>query len=53
MLSMKHHTYNQNTVTKQCKGLNGDLKPEHKKIANRTMLSPTTDIDRHRPSETG
>ena len=30
---------------KQSKGLKGDLKPEHKKPTNRTMMSPTTDID--------
>ena len=30
---------------KQSKGLNGDLKPEHKLITNRTTMSPTTDID--------
>ena len=26
-------------------GLNGDLKPEHKKTTNRTALSPNTDVD--------
>ena len=28
---------------KQSKGISGDLKPEHKKIINRIMVSPTTE----------
>ena len=30
---------------KKSKGFNGDLTPEHKRIANRTTIGPTTDID--------
>ena len=29
---------------KQRKGLNGEMKPEHKKITDRTTMAPTTDI---------
>ena len=45
---MKRHRethINNNIVMKQNKGLNGDLKPEHKKTVNRTTMSPTTDIN--------
>ena len=44
---MKYHseTRSQNTVIKQRKELNGDLKSEHKKTTNKTLMSPTTDID--------
>ena len=31
-----------NTVTKQSKGLNCDLKPEHKKTTNRATMNPTS-----------
>ena len=30
---------------KQSKGLNGDMKPAHKKSSNRATMGPTTDID--------
>ena len=35
------------TVIKQSKGLNGDLKPEHKKAANTTTMSPIS-VTHHR-----
>ena len=35
---------------KQSKGPNGNMKPEHKKNTNRTMLNPTTDIDSQAPT---
>ena len=34
---------------KQNKGLNGDLKPEHKKTTKEAMMSPTIDIDSRAP----
>ena len=43
-ITVKTHTI-KNTVMKQSRGLNGDLKPEHKKTTNRTSMSPTTDFD--------
>ena len=36
---------------KQSKKLHGDLKPGHKKTTKRTTMSPTADVDRHRPPE--
>ena len=56
--SVKHHSETQiikNTVVKQSKGLNGDLKPEHKKFTHRTNMSPPTDIGSQAPtlSKTG
>ena len=45
---MKHHSEThiiKTTAMKQSLGLNGDLKPEHKKIANITTMSSTIDID--------
>ena len=54
--SVKHHSDThiiKHTVMKQSKGLNGDLKPYHKKTTNRTTMDPTTDIVlRRRPSKT-
>ena len=41
---MKHHNETniiKNTVIKQSKWLNGDLKPEHKKTINMTIMSTT------------
>ena len=35
---------------KQSKGLNGDLKPEHKKATNRTMNGTTTGIYSRMPT---
>ena len=35
---------------KQNKGLDGSLKPEHKKTTNRTMKGPTTYIDSQVPN---
>ena len=35
---------------KQSKRLNGDLKPEHKKTTNRTMMSQNRDIDNQAPA---
>ena len=35
---------------KQSKGLNRDLKPEHKLTTNKITKGPTTDIDSHVPT---
>ena len=35
---------------KQSKGLNGDLKPEHKKTTNWATMSLTTDTDSQAPT---
>ena len=54
--SVKHYSETQittNTVMKQIKALNGNLKPENKKITHRTTMNPITDlIVRRRSSET-
>ena len=44
----KHHNETHiitNTMMKQSKGLNGDLKAEHKKTTNRTTIGMIIDID--------
>ena len=40
--SVKYHS---ETQIKQSKGHNGELKLEHKKTTNRTMMNPAKDID--------
>ena len=50
---VNHHSEThiiKNTVMKQSKGLNGDLKPEYKKTTDMTMTSPTIGIDSGAPT---